>query len=222
MHKPIKSFVKRQRQLGITKQKIFDEMWPKYGLDITTSPISPKKTFGHHCLTLEIGFGNGETIFHLAKEHPTQDFIGIEVYKPGIAHLFSLLKTTPLNNIRIYHEDAVTVLHQCIPDKSLDKVLILFPDPWPKKRHHKRRLIQPEFAALLSHKLRTGGILHIVTDWKNYAEHIDIVFDKNTEFTPLKLSNSSLDNQRRPIITKFEKRGQSKGHQNFERLFMNK
>jgi len=127
MHKTIRSFVKRQRQLGVTKQKIFDEMWSKHGLDATLHQISPEKIFGRHSsLTLEIGFGNGETIFSLAQKHPEHDFIGIEVYKPGIAHLLALLKAQPLDNIRIYNEDAVIILQQCIPNKSLDKILIFF------------------------------------------------------------------------------------------------
>ncbi len=223
MHKPIKSFVKRQRQLGATKQKIFDEMWSKHGLDLTSSQISSKKIFGHsQPLTLEIGFGNGETLFYLAQEHPEHDFIGIEVYRPGIAHLLSLLKAQPLDNIMVYNEDAVVILSQCISDKSLDRVLILFPDPWPKKRHHKRRLIQPEFITTLQHKLKPNGILHIVTDWENYAEHIDAVLKDHSNFSIPKSSDTNPLIQQRPIITKFEHRGQKKGHKIFERLFINR
>lgn len=217
--RPIRSFVKRARQLAINKQKIFDELWPKYGLDLTNGLITPEKIFGRHGpLTLEIGFGDGTTIFSLAEKHPEQDFIGIEVYTPGIAALLSLLKNQPLNNIRIYHEDAVMVLEKCTPDNSLDKILILFPDPWPKKRHHKRRLIQPKFIDLLHQKLKPEGILNIATDWEDYANHINKVFKNNPTFTVKDIS-SSLE---RPLSTRFEKRGKKLGHSNFEFLFVAK
>jgi tRNA (guanine-N7-)-methyltransferase len=222
MHKTIRSFVKRQRTLGITKQKIFEEMWPKYGLDVTSEKISPEKIFGRHApLILEIGFGNGETLFSLAQKYPQHDFIGIEVHKPGIASFFSQFKNHHQDNVRIYNDDAVVVLQQCIPNKSLDKILLLFPDPWPKKRHHKRRLIQPEFVQLLQNKLKSEGILHIATDWENYAKHIEAVLKENLEFSILNPSNSSPLLQYRPIITKFEQRGKNKGHQIFEIMFIN-
>lgn len=222
MHKTIKSFVKRERHLGIIKQKIFNEMWPKYGLEVTSHSISPKNIFSRHSfITLEIGFGNGETIFSLAQKHPEHDFIGIEVYKTGIAHLLARLKTHPLNNIRIYNEDAVVILQQCIPNKSLDEILILFPDPWPKKRHHKRRLIQPKFITTLQDKLKPSGILHIVTDWEDYAEHINTVLKDNPNFSIANPLNSLPPLQSRTITTKFEQRGKKKGHQTFEMIFVN-
>jgi len=216
--KPIRSFIKRQRQLGPTKQKIFDELWHKYSLDITTNQISPEKIFGRSSmLTLEIGCGNGETIFSLAKKHPEQDFIGIEIHKPGIASLLAQLKNNPLNNIRIYNEDAVIIFNQCIPDRSLDKILILFPDPWPKKRHHKRRLIQSKFVEILQKKLKLQGILNIATDWEDYANHIIDVFKNNINFTTLDTTKPLL-HERMP--TRFEQKGKIKGHSNFDLWFV--
>lgn len=219
--KPIRSFVRRQRQLSPNKQKIFDAMWLKYGLDTTTNPISPKKIFGRSApLTLEIGCGNGETIFSLAQKYPEQDFIGIEIHKPGIAYLFDLLKKHPLNNIRIYNEDSVIVLDQCIPDSILDKILILFPDPWPKKRHHKRRLIQPKFVEILQKKLKPNGILNIATDWEDYAKHIIAIFKNSPAFIIWDSSKPLPFVQERPITTKFELRGKEKGHKIFDMLFI--
>lgn len=218
---PIRSFVKRQRQLGQVKQQIFDKLWPTYKLDISMAHIVPEQIFGRNApLNLEIGFGNGETLFALAQQYPEQDFIGIEVYTPGIAHLLELMNQQPLDNIRIYNEDAVTVLHQCIPDATLDNVLILFPDPWPKKRHHKRRLIQTKFIELLHHKLKSRGILNVATDWANYADHINGVMANNRAFTVPDHSLLLPCIHNRTITTKFEQRGKNKGHDNFDMLFI--
>ncbi|MDR1057071.1 MAG: tRNA (guanosine(46)-N7)-methyltransferase TrmB [Coxiellaceae bacterium] len=212
-----RSFVKRARRLSAHKQKIFDEMWPKYGLDLTSGIMFPKKIFNRIApLTLEIGFGNGEVIFHLAQQYPRQDFIGIEVYKPGIIHLLTLLKNHPLDNLKIYHEDTVIILEKCIIDKSIDNIFILFPDPWPKKRHHKRRLIQPNFTELLYQKLKPQGMLNITTDWEHYANHINMVLANDTRFTKLDIKTE------RAVLTKFEKRGKKLRHNNFELLFIAK
>ena len=210
----IRSFVHRQRELSETKQKIFDELMPTY------SEISCETVIADNVpLTLEIGFGNGENLFALAKNNLDQNFIGIEVYRPGIANLLALLKTSPLNNIKIYNEDAVLVLQQSIPNNSLDKVLILFPDPWPKKRHHKRRIIQAEFIATLQNKLKPKGVLHIATDCADYAIFIRNILKNNKNFAPLDEVNANVHH--RTITTKFEERGKKQGNQPVEMLFMN-
>ncbi|EKE01862.1 MAG: hypothetical protein ACD_21C00032G0005 [uncultured bacterium] len=222
MHKikHIRSFVKRHRHLPPNKQQIFDEAWKIYGLEVTPTPISTPKIFNRNTsLVLEIGFGMGTTLLHAAPKHPEQDFIGIEVHQPGIANLFAQLKIQPLNNIRVYNADAVIVLQQCIPDTSLDKVLIFFPDPWPKKRHHKRRLIQPKFIELLHKKLKPQGILHIATDWEDYANLTVTVLTNNPAFTALTDQEAaSLLSERIP--TKFEQRGKKQGHKIFDLLFV--
>ncbi|MEI8054925.1 MAG: tRNA (guanosine(46)-N7)-methyltransferase TrmB [bacterium] len=210
--KPIRSFVRRQRRLPSSKQKIFDEGWVLYGLDIASGAISTP-------LVLEIGFGMGTTLFNSAKKYPDKNFIGIEVHQPGIVALLAQLKAQPLNNIRLYNEDAVIVLEQSIPDNSLEKVLIFFPDPWQKNRHHKRRLIQPKFIALLQKKLKPKGVLHIATDWEDYANHIIAVLKANSAFTacePLESLPFLADR----IPTKFEQRGKKQGHKIFDLLFI--
>jgi tRNA (guanine-N7-)-methyltransferase len=210
--KTIRSFVKRQRRLPPNKQKIFDEAWEIYG----------KKIFNRDAmLVLEIGFGMGTTLFNSAKNNPEQNFIGIEVHQPGIAALFAQLKIQALNNLRIYNEDAVMVLQQYISDNSLDKVLIFFPDPWPKKRHHKRRLIQPSFVELLQKKIKPKGVLHIATDWEDYANHIISVLKNNPAFTVLD-PEKSLPFLSDRILTKFEQRGKEQGHKIFDLLFERK
>lgn len=218
--KTIRSFVKRQRRLSPNQQKIFNARWEIYGLDISTGETPIKKLLNNNTsLALEIGFGMGTTLFNYAKKYPTQNFIGIEVYQPGVAALLTQLQTQPLNNIRIYKEDAILVLQKCIPNDSLMKVLIFFPDPWPKKRHHKRRLIQPEFIELLQKKLKSKGILHIATDWEEYANYIISVLKNNRAFTKLKLSEYSHILSDR-IPTKFEQNGKKQGYEIADLLFI--
>jgi tRNA (guanine-N7-)-methyltransferase len=222
INKPIRSFVIRQRRLAPNKQKIFDEAWKIYGLNSTSGKISSEKIFNRNApLVLEIGFGMGLTLFNSAKKYPEQNFIGIEVHQPGIVALLAQLKTQPLNNIRIFNEDAVIVLEQCIPDNSLNQVLIFFPDPWPKNRHHKRRLIQPKFMALLQKKLKSKGVLHIATDWEDYAKNILAVLKTNPAFAMLE-PPESLRFLTDRISTKFEQRGKKQGHKIFDLLFINR
>ncbi|CAL7963876.1 tRNA (guanine-N(7)-)-methyltransferase [Gammaproteobacteria bacterium] len=218
--KPIRSFVKRQRRLLPNKQKTFDEGWALYGLDMASGEISAKKIFDRNApLILEIGFGMGITLLNSAKKYPEQDFIGIEVHQPGIVTLLAQLKAQPLSNVRIYNEDAVIVLEQCIPDDSLEKILIFFPDPWQKNRHHKRRLIQPKFVALIQKKLKSKGVLHIATDWEDYANHITAILKTNLAFTILE-PPKSLPFLADRISTKFEQRGKKQGHKIFDLLFI--
>ncbi|MDR1012371.1 MAG: tRNA (guanosine(46)-N7)-methyltransferase TrmB [Coxiellaceae bacterium] len=204
----VRSFVNRARKLSKYRQKIFDELWPKYGLDLLSN-------ITRNCipLVLEIGFGDGDSLFDFAKQYPTKKFVGIEIHKPGVANLLSLLAKYPLNNIKVYCENAVIILENCIVNGSIDEIFILFPDPWPKKRHHKRRLIQPDFVELLYSKLKPQGLLNIVTDWKDYADYIDTILTNHPGFTKLDIRIN------RTIITKFEKKGKQLGHRNFELLF---
>jgi len=211
-NKPIKSFVKRKRKLSPGKQDLFTAMWPIYGAQNPFTNNAP--------LAAEIGFGMGNTLFNYAKKYPEINFIGIEVYQPGIITLFRQLETKPLDNIRVYNIDAVDVLKQAILDKALEKVLIFFPDPWQKKRYHKRRLIQPEFVQLLQKKLKPGGLLHIATDWQNYAEHIAAIMQNNPNFIVIDPQSSEYANLRQDrVLTKFEERGQNQGHDIYDLLF---
>jgi tRNA (guanine-N7-)-methyltransferase len=209
----IRSFMPRQRYLRGTKEKIFSELWPLYGLQINQQMLNFTAIFGRSApITIEIGFGNGEVIFDLASKNLDQDYIGIEVYRPGIVSLLAKLKQTPLTNIRIIDGDAVAILKNSIPDSCIDNILILFSDPWPKRRHNKRRIIQNTFVTTLQQKLKNGGQLQIATDWQDYAEHISQVLQAFPHLQPLKVNNY------RPQ-TKFEDRGQKLGHKIWDFLY---
>lgn len=202
MLKPIRSFVRREGRMTKGQRKALDLLWPKYGMEISDKAINFQ--------VLEIGFGMGQSLLKMAAQHPEQNFLGIEVYRPGIGSLLITLEKQKITNVRIYCADAIDVLHNCIPDNSLEKILILFPDPWPKKKHHKRRLIQTEFVQLLCKKLKTGGHLQIVTDWENYAEHIVGVIHDVGVIHELPLLQR-IPSDPRPT-TKFEERAKRLGH----------
>lgn len=215
----IRSFTRRARHLSPTKQKVFEELWPSYGIDLATlfnnsnSPISKP-------LVLEIGFGYGEHLFHWAAANENKNFLGAEIHCPGIANLLALLAVRPLNNLKIYQGDVVELLQQAAPG-IFEEVAILFPDPWPKRRHQKRRLIQPDFIRLLHEKITCGGILQIATDWEDYAEQIKTLFYNSNFFSSLK--NEAIDSYaRRAVITRFEQRGLAKNHRIFNLTYVNR
>jgi tRNA (guanine-N7-)-methyltransferase len=179
-HRAVRSFVLRQGRFTPAQQRAFEALWPRFGLDYAPSkgPRDFDAVFGRSApRVLEIGFGNGEALRFGAAHDPGRDFIGIEVHAPGVGRLLNGLEADGLGNVRVYHHDAVEVLSGEIADASLDEVRIYFPDPWHKKRHHKRRLVQPAFAALLVRKLAPGGRLHLATDWQDYAEQMWDVLD---------------------------------------------
>jgi tRNA (guanine-N7-)-methyltransferase len=215
----IRSFVRREGRITRGQQRALDELWPKYGI-AADSPVDLDRLFGHAApRTLEIGFGNGEALARMAELQPEQDFIGIEVHRPGVGHLLRLLEERAIENVRIYNADAVQVIEECLPDGSLDRVLLFFPDPWHKKRHHKRRIVQPEFAGLLAKKLKPGGILHMATDWEDYAEHMLAVMQASGDFR--KCAGTGEHSPRpdcRPV-TKFELRGRHLGHDVWDLVF---
>lgn len=202
----IRSYVRREGRLTAGQQQALETLWPKYGIELVPSPLDFASIFGRTApLTLEIGFGNGETLIALATQAPEQNFVGVEVYRPGIGRLLKAIDEQGLKNIRAIAADAVAAL-QHVAEATLDQVLLLFPDPWPKKRHHKRRIVQPPFVKLLATKIRAGGLLRIATDWQDYAEHMLAVMAQSPDFERL----SSKD-ERRPV-TKFERRAQRLGH----------
>ena len=208
MRRKIRSFVKREGRTSKRQANAVKELLPKYGINFSDTPIDLSKLFQYDApVTLEIGFGMGDSLAQMAMTCPATNFIGIEVHKPGVGSLLATIGENDINNIRIFHFDAVEVLQKSIPDKSLDKVQIFFPDPWPKKRHHKRRLIQTDFVNLLAQKLKPGGQIHIATDWKNYAEWIQEVMANSSEFKRL-----PEDTPHQRPMTKFEKRGIDLGH----------
>ncbi len=174
----IRSFVLRQGRVTLAQKRAFTEHWPHYGIEYSGELKNFDAIFSKPAeLVLEIGFGNGEQMQFAANNEPNRNFIGVEVHGPGVGRLLNGLAEDNLNNARIYQHDAVEVLKHEIPDASLSEVRIYFPDPWHKKRHHKRRMIQSDFVKLLCQKIKPGGLLHLATDWENYAEHMWDVCD---------------------------------------------
>jgi tRNA (guanine-N7-)-methyltransferase len=209
----VRSFVVRAGRMTAAQQRAWTELWPRYGLETGDATVDLAAAFGRRApLTLEIGFGNGESLVALAAAHPERDCLGIEVHRPGVGHLLLRAAELGLTNVRAVCRDAVEVLQQCIPAGSLDEALLYFPDPWPKKRHHKRRIVQPEFVALVASRLRPGGVLRMATDWQPYAEHMLDVASGCRQ-----LRNASPDGRFVPRpgsrpVTRFECRGQRLGH----------
>ena len=201
MNRPIRSYVLRQGRTTPAQKRALEELLPKYGIAFSETKISSSRA-----LVLEIGSGMGETTVEIARAHPEVDFVAVEVHGPGVGSLLNSIEKEKIANLRIIRHDALDVLEHMIADGSLAAIHLFFPDPWPKKRHHKRRLVQPEFAALAARKLRGGGILHAATDWPDYAEQIDAIFSGNDLF-----EKSGSGFAERPV-TKFESRGRRLGH----------
>jgi len=215
----IKSFAIRSGKLTTRQQEAIDTEWAKYVLPADTQIPWDKIFPSNTRVTLDIGFGMGHSLLQNALNFPDQYFIGIEVYRPGIAALLAEIKTHNINNIRIFHGDAVEILKHRIPDHALDAIHIFFADPWPKRRHHKRRLIQTAFVAQLITKLKTGGRLHLATDWEDYAAHMMRVVSPFTALINTAGENVfSTEKGNRPP-TKYEKRGQKLGHGVWDLIF---
>ena len=209
----IRSFVLRQGRFTPAQQRAFDELWPRFGLDYIGSLRDFDEVFGRSApRVLEIGFGNGDALRFAAAQDPDRDYIGIEVHAPGVGRLLNALDADDASHVRLYHHDAVEVLRNEIADASLDEVRIYFPDPWHKKRHNKRRLIQPEFATLLVSKLRVGGRLHAATDWQDYAEQMWDVLDATPGLTNRAGPRGHVARPEWRPQTHFETRGQKLGH----------
>ena len=175
-HRTIRSFVRRAGRLTTSQQRALEELWPDFGVEFSADLLNFETLFKRRApVVLEIGFGNGDTLVQQAAEHPEFDFIGIEVHEPGIGHCLIKARDAGTGNLRLIRHDAVEVLEAMIPPASLARVNLYFPDPWPKKRHHPRRLIQPGFVRVLARRLVAGGELHVATDHIGYAEWIDEV-----------------------------------------------
>jgi len=212
-HRPIRSFVRRAGRLTVSQQRALDELWPELGLDFKPAPIGIESLFGRKApLIVEIGFGNGDSLVAQAAASPGKDFIGIEVHDPGIGHCLIKAQEAGISNLRLIAHDAIEVLDEQIPEASLERINLYFPDPWPKKRHHKRRIVQPRFLDLCERLLEAGGAIHIATDWANYAEHIDGIFAADTRFTCTERREHDGDDPLERPMTKFEKRGLREGN----------
>lgn len=215
----IRSFVLRLGRLTPNQEKAIEELWPKFGLDPYV-PLNMLDTFGNDKpVVFEIGFGNGESLAEMAQAQPDKNFIGIEVHTPGVGHLLIEIKQRGLTNIRIYNHDAVEVLEKAIPDTSLSAVQLFFPDPWHKKRHHKRRIVKTEFADLLHKKMAENGIWHIATDWEDYAHHCLDVLTPYAGFDNLSKEGAFVPKPDSRPTTKFERRGHRLGHGVWDLIF---
>ena len=221
--RPIRSFVKREGKLTKGQKNAIDELWPKYGVGLTDQLLDLNSLFSRDAETiLEIGFGNGLSLAEMAEQAPQQNYFGIEVHTPGVGSLLVQVKKRSLENVRVSQDDAVDVLEKQIPDGSLDRVQIFFPDPWHKKRHHKRRLIQTEFVATLLSKLKPEGLIHVATDWENYAEHILEVLSDSSDLVntaPEPANNAYVEKPAYRPLTKYEARGQRLGHGVWDLVF---
>lgn len=209
----IRSFVRREGRLTPGQQRALDRWLPEYGIPGNDAPLDFTALFGRTApIVLEIGFGNGDTLLELAQRNPQWNFIGIEVHRPGVGHLLKQAGEAGVTNIRVSSRDAIEVLRHQVPDGSLHRVLLYFADPWPKKRHHKRRIVQPEFVALVARKLEPHGEFHLATDWENYAGHMKAVLDATTEFVNVAADGGYVSRPEERPLTKFEQRGQRLGH----------
>lgn len=208
----IKSFALRVGRKTASQTAALEQHWPTYGLD-PKQPLDLVDTFGRDADTvLEIGFGNGTSLADMAEAQPELNFIGIEVHTPGVGHLLIQIEERGLKNIRIYNHDAVEVLEDCLADGSLSKVQLFFPDPWHKKRHHKRRLVKTDIAELLHRKLKPSGLWHIATDWEDYALHCLEVLEPFAGFENTAGEDKFIPRPESRPLTKFEQRGHRLGH----------
>lgn len=216
----IRSFVTRAGRITPAQQRALEELWPKYGVEFAGAPLDVPALFGRQApLTLEIGFGNGDNLLRLAAAHPERDFLGIEVHRAGVGRLLLALETGALRNARIICHDAVEVLAEQLPARSVDEILILFPDPWPKKRHHKRRLIQAAFVELAVSRLVPGGALRLATDWQPYALEMLETLASAGNLENLAPSGAFAPRPPEREPTRFERRGERLGHEVWDLAF---
>ena len=209
----IRSFVLRAGRMTPAQERALTELWPSYGLDLGDEPLDLESIFGRRApRCLEIGFGVGEVIGSLAESNPHIDYLGVEVHRPGVGRLLLRAAQANARNLRVICRDAVEVLRDKVPDESFDEILVFFPDPWHKKRHHKRRLIDAAFAALLAAKLRRGGVLRLATDWQDYAEQMLAVCNANSELASLSPDGTYVPRPEFRPPTRFERRGARLGH----------
>lgn len=217
----IRSFVRRTGRITESQQRALDELWPLWGVEYTDEALDLDKLFGREApLTIEIGFGNGDSLVQLAAEHPQHNFLGIEVHVPGIGHCLIAARKAGIENLRIVSHDAIDVLSHQIAPECVDRLNLYFPDPWPKKRHHKRRILSPSFLELVHSRLRKDGAFHIATDWQNYAEHTDELFAESALFRLDERREHDGDQPLDRSATKFERRGLRRGHRIWDWRFL--
>ena len=219
----IRSFVRREGRLTHGQQHALEMLWPIYGIEADAQNLDFQMLFGNdHPVILEIGFGNGESLAAMAQALPENNYIGIEVHRPGVGHLLKLIEEKGLSNLRVMSDDAVEILTRQIPVASLSGVQLFFPDPWHKKKHHKRRIVQPDFVHHLATRLKSGGFFHMATDWQDYAVHMLEVMQASNDFENCSESGDYVPRPGHRPITKFEQRGHRLGHSVWDLIFTRK
>ena len=218
--KSIRSFVVRAGRMTEGQRNAFETSWPYYGLQLDDGPIDAEKIFGRVApLVVEIGFGMGDSLLEMVSAEPDKDFIGIEVHTPGVGRLINSARLEELPNLRVYLADANDVLKECIQANSVHRLQLYFPDPWHKKKHNKRRIVQPEFIQLIREKLMPEGILHMATDWEHYAEQMLEVLEEASGFKNRIGEQQYSERPEYRPLTKFEKRGERLGHGVWDLLY---
>ena len=216
----IRSFVLREGRLTKAQKLALEQHWPAMGLDYQPQLMDLATVFQRQAPTvLEIGFGMGKSLVQMAQAAPDKNFIGIEVHRPGVGACLADAANAGISNLRVLQHDAVDVLNEMIPDQSLSAVQLFFPDPWPKKKHHKRRIVQPEFVQLLRQKLAMGGVFHMATDWQNYAEHMLEIMQAAEGFSNVSAEQTYVERPAHRPETKFELRGKKLGHGVWDLMF---
>ena len=216
----IRSFVLREGRMTPAQQRAFDTLWSRFGIDYSGSARDLDAMFGRQApRVMEIGFGNGEALAWASEHDLGRDFIGVEVHGPGVGRVMNTLAARDAGNVRLYRHDAVEVLEHEIPAAALAEVRIWFPDPWHKKRHHKRRLIQPDFVAMLASRIAPGGLLHLATDWQEYAEHMLVVMEAAPDWQNVSGPGQYATKPAWRIETHFERRGLKLGHDVWDLLY---
>jgi tRNA (guanine-N7-)-methyltransferase len=224
-HRPIRSFVLREGRLTPAQARAFVDLWPRLGVQWCPGTLlDPRALFAEedqarHPVYLEIGFGNGETLAQMAQAHPERRYLGVEVHRPGVGHLLLDLDRRGLSNVRVLRQDAVDLLTQGLPPASLAGVYLFFPDPWPKQRHHKRRILTPSFMDLLARVIGPGGTFHAATDWTPYAEQMLQVLSAAAEFANTAPDGGYCERPEDRPLTKFERRGGRLGHAVHDLIF---
>ncbi len=217
----IKSYVLRAGRMTAAQTRGLEEVWPRLGLSVADGLLDLDALFGRQApRVVEIGFGMGASLIEQAQAHPETDFIGIEVHAPGVGKLLDEADKRELGNLRVYREDALEVLSRCIPEASLDGLQLFFPDPWPKKKHHKRRIVQPAFVELVRTRLKPGGTLHMATDWQAYAEHMAEVMAAAPGYRNTATEGDYVMRPESRPLTKFEQRGAKLGHGVWDLLYV--
>ncbi|MBK1707487.1 tRNA (guanosine(46)-N7)-methyltransferase TrmB [Marichromatium gracile] len=213
-HRQVRSFVLREGRLTPGQERAFAELWPRFGVDWQApAPLDLGALFGNdQPVTLEIGFGNGESLARMAADDPGRNWLGVEVHRPGVGHLLLEIERLGIDNLRVMRQDAVELLTHGIAPGALDRVQLFFPDPWPKKRHHKRRILNPGMIALLERAIRPGGHFHAATDWEPYAEQMLETLEAATGFANTAGAGHYTPRPESRPLTKFEQRGERLGH----------